>query len=285
MTTRFKLGVIASTMLVGTGLMAISALEARATVFSASGAGASDIQAAVDSFRAALGALNANTPTNFADGRREINWDGVPAAQSDPNPFPGNFFNGSTAGRARGILFNTEPGGSFLTSSNAGDPSPVRFGFPNDFATFSAQKLFAPVNSVITEVTFFSPANQTTQALTDGFGAVFTDVEVASITKLEYFDRFGALLASEFVPLSGNQGLSFTGVSFATPVLAKVRITSGANKLVSNGVLDNPNDDVVAMDDFIYGEPQAVADAVPAPATALLLATGLSALAWRRRRR
>jgi len=47
-------------------------------------------------------------------------------------------------------------------------------------------------------------------------------------------------------------GFSFLGVGFDTASVFMVRITSG------NRILKVPNLDVVAMDDFIYGEPQAL---------------------------
>ncbi|MCE2948657.1 MAG: hypothetical protein ACK515_21580 [bacterium] len=77
------------------------------------------MESTVDSCRAALGTLNANTPGSVGSGRREINWDGVPAASSDPNPFAGNFFHANVAGRARGVEFTT-PGSGFLVSAAAG---------------------------------------------------------------------------------------------------------------------------------------------------------------------
>lgn len=253
-------------------------------VFSANGADPASITPTVNDFRTALGPLNPNTPVSFPTGRREINWDGVPAGSSDPNPFPGNFFNGAVAGRARGILFST-PGTGFLVSANAGGATPPLFGFPADFQTFSAQKLFTAVNSNITDVTFFLPGT-TTAAITGGFGAVFTDAEVPGLTSLEFFDAHGQSLGLFDAPTGANQSLSFLGVRFnAGERVARVRITSGLNTIVSNGVLGNLNDDVVVMDDFIYGEPLALA---PEPSTLVLAAlggVGLAGYRWRRRKR
>ena len=60
-------------------------------ITSASGANAAAIQAAVDTFRTDLGTLNPNVAGSFGSGRREINWDGVSEALSDPNLLPNNF--------------------------------------------------------------------------------------------------------------------------------------------------------------------------------------------------
>jgi hypothetical protein len=73
-------------------------------------------------------------------------------------------------------------------------------------------------------------------------------------TKIEYFDVNGNLLFSRNVLPSPTRrgGLSFLGVGFDTASVFLVRITSG------DRVLKAPNFDVVVMDDFIYGEPQAL---------------------------
>src|SRR5262249_5836481 len=61
-------------------------------LFEASGASPTDILSAVNDFRNFLGPNNGVGGT-FPDGRREINWDGVPDAFSAPNNLPPNFFN------------------------------------------------------------------------------------------------------------------------------------------------------------------------------------------------
>src|SRR5919109_280831 len=88
-------------------------------VFEAAGAEPADIQAAVDDFRAFLGDLNPNVPGAFPDGRREINWDGVPDAFAAPNNLPANFFNFNSP---RGVVFST-PGTGFQVSANAVNPT------------------------------------------------------------------------------------------------------------------------------------------------------------------
>jgi len=226
-------------------------------VFEASGASPADIQAAVDDFRAFLGALNPNVPGSFADGRREINWDGVPDTVADPNDLPANFFNLNSP---RGAVFFT-PGTGFLVSADSDNPTntPVRFGsihpvLPQLFSTFSPERLFTALDSKITEILFFVPGSPT-GATVDGFGAVFTDVNRDHSTKIEYLDVNGELLFSQNV-LPGptrRRSLSFLGVGFdAGERVFLVRITSG------NRILKRPARDVVVMDDFIYGEPQAL---------------------------
>src|SRR5882724_6363619 len=67
---------------------------AGATVFEAAGADPLSITATRDAFRAAVGGGTiAGANGIFGGLRREINWDGVPAASSDPNALPADFFN------------------------------------------------------------------------------------------------------------------------------------------------------------------------------------------------
>lgn len=240
------------------------------TTFEAAGADPASITATRDAFRAAVGGGAIAGPNgSFGGVRREINWDGVPAGFSDPNPMPSNLFN------LRGTVFAT-PGTGFLVSANAGDPVPPLFGFPNDFGTFSPQKLFTALSSNIVDVLFFLPGT-TTVATTTAFGLIFTDVEVAGGTKVEFFDETNALIYARDALVGGNQGLTFLGARTVDGAISRVRITSGVNTIVANGVLGNPNDDVVVMDDFLFAEPIALAS-VPEPASLPLVILGLGLL-------
>jgi hypothetical protein len=248
-----------------------SAVRAEFT-FSASGADAAAITPTVTNFRNALGTLNPNVAGSFGAGRREINWDGVPDNFADPNDLPNNFFN---ANSPRGAVFST-PGSAVRVSANAVNPTgtPVEFGsfnpqYPNSFQTFSPQRLFSAVGSNIVDVNFFIPGTNT-PALVRAFGAVFTDVDSANSTSLQFFAGNNTPLANPFSVAVADNGLSFLGVDFTNPVIGRVRITSGNTALGPN---DSATADVVAMDDFIYAEP------VPEPSSVVLLAGGAPILA------
>ena len=249
------------------------------TVFTAQGDAAA-LLPTVDMFRSALGPLNGNLPQVFANGRREINWDAVPDGFADPNAFPGGFFNGSTPGRARGVVFST-PGSGFAVSADASNPSSrtPNFGFGAQLQPFSAERMFSPLGSTITDVRFFSPADQTTAATTRGFGVVFEDVQSYGATALDFYGLNGNLLAH--VPaLAGASGsLSFAGALFSSAVVGSVRITSGSAALLGNGLAQAVGD-LVVMDDFIFAEAQPV----PEPQTWVLLVAGLGLLGAARRR-
>jgi hypothetical protein len=246
----------------------IESLESRqllsAVLLSGTGNLAS-VTAVRDAFRAQLGGGTvAGANGSFGGVRREINWDGVPAAFADPNALPTNFFNVNSP---RGVVFST-PGTGFEVSSNpadaatAGQPAPANFGdidptYSTAFSTFSPTRLFTPIGSNVTDVNFFLPGT-TTPATTNGFGAVFTDVDTANTTSIEFFDASNNSLGVFFAqPTAGDGSLSFVGVSFDNrEQVSRVRITTGTAALGADDVTQNAsNGDVVAMDDFIYGEP------------------------------
>ena len=193
---------------------------------------------------------------------------------------PANFFN---ANSPRGVECST-PGTGFAVSANAG-VAPVEFGninpaYPGLFSTFSAQRLFTAIGSNIVDVRFFVPGSAEL-ALTRGFGVVFTDVDLALTTSIEYFDSLSQSLGTYFAAAGvGDKTLSFLGVLFTEgPVVSRVRITSGSEALSSA----SPTGDVVAMDDFIYGEPVSRSLVVPEPGALLLAASALLALRLTRR--
>ena len=153
-----------------------------------------------------------------------------------------------------------------------------------------AQRLFTAVGSNIVDVSFFSPGTATL-ALVSGFGAVFTDVDLTSSTKIEFFDAANASLGIYAVPVGtvGSESLSFLGVSFTDgPVISHVQITSGNTALaagINDGSPIGPDNvvDIVAMDDFIYGAP--AVSPVPEPETYAMLLAGLGLIGAISRRR
>jgi hypothetical protein len=241
------------------------------TVFQAAGPDAASIQSSVDRFRHELGDQNnGNNQGPLSDGRREINWDGVgqPDATTPPvTPF-NNFLD------SRGNQTTTPGIGLAQGPPSGGADGGLAKLFNNDtygtiFKTFSPKRLFTPVGSNITNALFFVPGTGgNTAATVKGFGVVFTDVDQpdgsgpghkngnrGASTLVEFFGVDGQLLYSSFVPASpGDAGFSFLGITFRDAKIASVRITAGDIP----GPNDDEKNDIVMMDDFIYGEPQAV---------------------------
>jgi hypothetical protein len=272
-TQRWVVGYVG--LLVGLGILGVAGGYAedtgQPTVFQAAGPTAESIQSSVDAFRTALGEPNnLNNPGPLASGRREINWDGGGADETTTPPVtPFNVFLNT-----RGSQFTT-PGTGLSQAPPSGGPQGGLAGlFDNPtygdiFSTFSPLRLFTPVGSNITEALFFIPGtNGAEPATVRGFGAVFTDVDrpdgrtpgeplgnLFPSTVISYFDADDKLLFSGFVPASpGDGSLSFFGIVFDDARIARVRIISGN---VAPGPDDDDKRDIVVMDDFLYGEPQA----------------------------
>ncbi|MSR58442.1 MAG: PEP-CTERM sorting domain-containing protein [Planctomycetaceae bacterium] len=259
-----------------------------AAVISGAAADAVGITAARDAFRVTLGGGNvagANGLFSDATGsRREINWDGVPDARSAPNNLPADFFNVNSP---RGAVFSTA-GTGFQVSAKAG-VAPIEFGsidpsYVDAFQAFSAQRIFTPLDSNVMDVNFFLPGTST-NAVTSGFGIVFSDVDLANTTSIELFDNTNASLGTFFVPaLAGDATFSFLGISFHEAIIARAHITLG-NAALGLGVTDQNGSgrDLVTQDDYLYGSPVL---ATPEPSTIVMLAFGsvtIGLVALRRR--
>ena len=248
------------------GLSAVGTASAGPVIRQAAGASPASIQGAVDAFRADLGgANNGNAAGTQPSGRREINWGAAPTITLDPSPMT-RFGN-------RGAVFVT-PGAGFETSG--GQPpselADVNGTYPTLFAPFSAPSLFIARNSNVMDVHFTVPADTAVAAASSGFGAVFADVDSAESTWMEFYAPDGGLLGRwPVLPAAGNETFSFLGVSFNTgEVVGRVRIVAG-------NAAPGPNEagalDLVAMDDFIYGEPVATAGLIITPETGRVFRT------------
>ena len=244
------------------GALAPNSASAAAVVRTGTGANAAAIQASVDQFRADLGGANNGTGGTFPSGRREINWDGVPDSSAEPNNLPFNFFNVTSP---RGAVFQSTGniGGqhTFRVSADSSNPTvtATEFGnvnasYPAIFTPFSSERLFRAVSSTTVDVEFFVPGT-TIPATVSGFGVVLTDVDGSS-SYIEGYAADGTKLAG-FGVNSFNSGLSFLGLSFnAGERIARVQIGAGNAPLSAANTDGVSGADVVAMDDFIYGEPQ-----------------------------
>jgi hypothetical protein len=206
----------------------------------------------LNKFRAALGSLNAPNSPPADSGRREINWDGVPAALTNVDNFPADFFNVNSK---RGAIFSTSGTGFRVDSSAFVD---VNAGLADQFKAFSPKKLFMSVGSPVLTVDF-RLVGTTTNGLVKGFGVVFSDVDRANSTRVDYFDANGLEIASIASPAHlGAQGFTFVGAVFDSAIVARVVITSGDASLdaASQDVSAGGTKDLVVMDDFVYGEPR-----------------------------
>ena len=271
-----------SGLLLATFVMLPAASNAAPVTFSASGPTAADILGTVTGFQTAIGnPNNGNNPGPLLSGRREINWDGGGGCDHPR----GDALHRLPEHPGRNI---TTPGTGFAQATPAGIANDlVAFTNPNyatSFAAFSPLRLFTPIGSNITDVTFFIPGtNGAIPTLTRSFGAVFSDVDLANTTSIQYFNQSGVSLGTFFAPPSaGTATFSFLGVNFTTELIGRVRITTGTTALSATAV-DAPGVDVVVMDDFIYGEPLVVPE--PTSMTLCLLGLGLTSLASVRRRR
>jgi hypothetical protein len=240
-------------------LVSMFVLPAHAQLIARTGTGANAaaLTPTPDQFRTDIGGGTvAGAGGSFGGVCREINWDGVPATFATPNNMLADFFNVNSP---RGILLST-PGTGLQVSAAASDPSgqPPNFGnlnasYVSTFIVFSPQRLFTSIGRNIYDVIFYIPGTSIPGTVT-GFGAVFTDVDQASTTRIQFFDRNSVSLGSVSVPpLSG--GLSFAGAfsGDGQATIARVRIMLG-NAVI--GATDNgTTTDIVVADDFIYGEP------------------------------
>jgi hypothetical protein len=213
------------------------------------------IEADVDAFRLLLGnPLNLALPGQQPSGRREINWDGVPASLTNNAKFPLDFFNVNSP---RGLIYEPTSRALEVSSNSFSNIEPA---YAGEFLPFSGTKLFSPLGTNDSDVRFVV-AGSDAPATVRGFGVVFSDIDVDGQTFFVAFDvdgnQLGVFRADK---RSDARGLSFLGVAFRSAVIARVHIHCGTGALAAGelDVSDGGTRDLVVMDDFLYGEPTLV---------------------------
>ncbi len=213
-----------------------------------------DIQAKLKTFRSLVGE-QINTTPGVTGGRREINWDGIPD-QFLHTRIPEDFFNPTDPGapiqNKRGLVYSSV--GEFRVSDDGfAAINPLA---ANQFNPFSGNRTFSNVSANLWDVEF-QLAGQPHQAKVRGFGIVFSDVDLANKTFMEFFADDKSLGRFFVPPHDDNSNFSFLGVYFQSPQVTRIRV--GHDGIIADGNDDISNGgphDLVVMDDFIYSEPE-----------------------------
>jgi hypothetical protein len=198
-----------------------------------------------------------NSTKNVTNGRREINWDGLPDSLEN-KALPNDLFNptGENANQLmqRGVVYSST--GSFMISSNGF--ATINEEAASEFSAFSGTKTFANTTAVKWDVKF-QKAGTTESASVQSFGLVFSDVDKNNSTSLEFFNGEKSI-GKYFVPAhDATSSFSFLAVQFRN----KERITSvtvSHDGFLAEGTRDisvGGTRDLVVLDDFIYSEPVA----------------------------
>lgn len=211
-----------------------------------------DINPKLDEFRVLLG-TQLNTTPGATEGRREINWDGIPDELLNKK-LPENFFNPTgpeaPVANQRGLRYSAT--GNFQVSKT--NFAEVNAGAANEFSSFSGTKSFANISSSLWDVEFQVPS-KTDGAFIKGFGIVFSDVDLPNSTSLEFFNE-NKSLGKFFVPAKNGSNFSFLGVYFKNEKVTRITVDhDGELDKGQNDISDNGPADLVTMDNFLYSEP------------------------------
>lgn len=208
-------------------------------------------------FRALIGDPLNNTP-NQTIGRREVNWDGVGVINTNNNNFPRTFFNDTTTpgnnNRKRGLEYINNGTTFRIDSSNFKE---IDLSYENEFFPFSNKRLLVAAGTVFSEAEF-KLAGTGTPAFVCGFGVVFSDVDDANSTTVEFFNGNKSLGVFKAPAKTAGGSFSFLGVFFPNEKITRVKIKAGTAALAPGimDVSDGGTNDLVAYDDFFYDEPK-----------------------------
>ncbi|MRG48357.1 hypothetical protein GFS24_24790 [Chitinophaga sp. SYP-B3965] len=232
--------------------------KVKMNVFQSAGDSAT-IVTQINNFRTQIGDPVNNVP-GVTVGRREVNWDGVPPNFTNNDQFPADFFNltdpAGANGRKRGLVYTAASLPLRLDSTSF---SQLDVSYADEFIPFSQKKLLISTSSNVSEVEF-KVAGTNTNAFVKGFGIIFSDVDDANSTSLEFFNGNTSLGVVKAPVKKPGAAFSFLGVFFPESQVTRIRITAGNAKLAAGvkDLSDGGTKDLVAYDDFFYSEPLAL---------------------------
>lgn len=215
---------------------------------------------AMNQFRADLGGANNGVGNSYSTGRREINWDGLPENMCQSQSTDLRKYYNSTS--PRGFVLGSDQFYRCSRTPNFGGPGSevARFGdinsnYPFYFQAYSSHRIFAPAVDPRFDIQFYIPGTNI-PATVSGFGIIMTDVDTIEGGLIIFYDVKGEEINRQIVPAQNN-GASFLGATFNDGTrIARVRVFAGNTQIGSDEGAGSSND-VVAIDDIIYGEPRA----------------------------
>jgi hypothetical protein len=224
-----------------------------------SSSGTANVNQSIADFQATVGGVdNANASGSQATGFRSVNWD-APIVPVFPNAFPPDFFNNiANFPPTRGLVVGAV--GNGLNASDD-DFASLNADYADEFNAFSGTKTFSPTSTNVLYARFEVPNATGVPGSHVGFGAVFSDVDTAGSTTIEFFNGNTSLGSFEAPVRSDANGHSFLGVIWTnTNRVTSAKITLGNGTLGASvqDISDGGTADLVIVDDFFYGEPRVV---------------------------
>jgi hypothetical protein len=241
--------------------------------------------AALASFESAIGGVKNTAASPQNGGFRTITWDGVKVDGTDNVAGPNSttiINQGHTVGipldrfQGSGVFF-----GAVYAVSNDGftDVNPSVAGL---FPAFSPPNTFAMFNDNGIDFTFVVPSSPNTapvSAAGSGFGAIFLNVQQPGTT-IQYFHG-STLIDTLNVPTNATPGAAvFAGELFNNPEVTNVLLTLGQGVIfkfdgttLAPGGANSATNNLVAVDDWVFPEPVAIANGTGIPVSAPIQVT------------
>ncbi len=190
---------------------------------------------------------------------RNINWDGAAVTvltNGQSAAFPPTLFRDGAGDRQ--IIVGGVTGENPIVSEDEFATALASGAGAGGLVPLTGTVNFAGIGGTNTVTVSFTTPDTAEAGLVHGFGAIFTDVEVADRSGLRFFDRDGNLIRDVRAQALGNGEHQFVGAIFNSAVVASVVIDMGDNGNFAAGVEDpiGGGDDFIAVDDFRFFQSQ-----------------------------